>query len=281
MIQPKQKRFKTMKKNSLTIIYIACLISLFGCNKKAEMPDEKPIWQDIKINDLAQLSSTTSNRPKQLKTFDFDLYIMEMPSQRLGSLNKIWQNLQIKPFTFNNRRFFSNNFFSVGYGQIDIWNSIADRLRAAQCRQTLKTSILLMDGHEDRIVLGDLKRQQTIVKIRSDNSAQSVTLGPGQVVIQITAKNIDGKRGVCNMAITPAFYSPVANMIPALKKIEKAKRIFFDTAGFDVDMGPGDFIIFGPKKSVAATATLAGLMFSSGKSETTKIYMIICTNVPN
>jgi hypothetical protein len=112
------------------IMVFICTAALLTSCKAPEK--EKPIWEQVKLSDLATSSDANSLEGQLLKTINLDIHIFEMPIEDINVLNVVWQMMYTKPLQFNDYEAFKANSFSIGFGQIQMWNTIANVLR--ECR---------------------------------------------------------------------------------------------------------------------------------------------------
>lgn len=293
----------------LQIVVFSCVATfLVGC----EAPEEdRPIWEQVKIGDLAPIHS--GKRPSQqlLKTINFDFYIFEMPAENINVLDDIWQMLQsihfarsrkmgalyTRPVKFNDYDAFGANSFSVGLGQIQMWNEIGGLLDAGGAKRMPTLSLLLADGQSSDLTITNLYREQPVFYISPGGSMEGVTIGPGKLVLRIKAEKIPGLRGICNVSVHPVFSPPIRSSILPLAARAKAGELAFISAGFGLKMSPGDFFLLGPEKYISDQISLGSLFFSKpegslffskseagpfGKPErkpAIRIFLLVCTSM--
>ncbi len=250
---------------------------LMGCNA----PEKRDaLWQDVKITDIAPSRSGEEPGGQLLRTIDFGVHIFEIPGENISALDDIWQILYTKPLRFNDYDAFSANSFLVSFGQIQMWNKIADLLRAAGGKKVETVSLLLPDGQAHNLAIARLDNEQTIFYISIAGSMEGATLGPGKLSLRIKAEKIPGSRGVCKVSALPVFSPPVRSSIPQLATREKSSEFVFTPAGFELKMSPGDFVFLGPEEYTSHQITLGSLFFSRPKRKpTVRVYLIVCTRI--
>ena len=239
------------------IVVLGCVgFLLTGCN-----PPEKSdaLWKNIKISDLAP--SHPGSQP--LKIINFNVHIFETPDANISELDDVWEMLYAGPLRFNDYDAFIANSFSVGFGQIQMWNKIGDSLRAANSRKAGTISLLLVDGHANDITVVRIHDKQTIFYISTDGSMEGATVGPVELVLRIKAEKIPGSKGVCNVDTMPVFSPLKRSSIPELAARAKSGEFLFTSVGFRTKMSPGDFVLLGSKKYISSQTTLGGLFFSN------------------
>lgn len=262
--------FKIMLLSCMAVLVVSC-----------DAPEkDEPIWQHIKISDLPRSNDVKNSRDRVLKTINLGIHIFEIPAENISILNDVQQMLHTKPLQFNDYDAFCANSFRVGFGQVQIWNVIANVLRDAGGKQVEKVALLLPDSQTKDFTIAKLKKKQDIFYITSSGSMEGVTLGPGKLALRIKVEKIPGSRGVCKVNAQPAFPSLRQSPIPQLAEREKSSEFLFTTAGFELKMSPGDFILLGPEKYIGHQISLGSLFFSRpGRRPVVRIFLLICTRI--
>jgi hypothetical protein len=260
-------------------------IMVFGCTAalltSCNAPEkEKPIWQQVKISDLAPYSDVNHPAGRLLKTINLDIHIFEMPAEKIDALNNVWQMMYTKPLQFNDYDAFCANSFLVGFGQIQMWDTIASVLRDAGGKKIETVSLLLPDGETNDFTIARLDKEQTIFYISSAGPMEGTTIGPGRLALRIKVEKIPGSRGVCQVNAQPVFPSPITSSIPQLAAQAKSAEFLFTSAGFGLKMSPGDFVLLGPEKYISHQITLGSLFFSRpGPKPTVRMFLLVCTRI--
>jgi len=262
----------------LKIMVFSCAVALLtGCSAPGK---DEPIWQQVKIGDLAPSHNGKQPGGQLLKTANFTVYIFEIPAENTGSLDDIWPMLHTKPLRFNYYDAFANNSFLVAFGQLPMWNKVADLLQAAGGKRVKTVSLLLPDGQANDIPIATLGNEKTIFYISTEGPMEGVTIGPGGLTLRIKAEKIPGSRGVCNVDALPVFSPPISSPIPQLAAREKSREFPFACCHFGLKMGPGDFVFLGPQKYSSDQTTLAGLFFSRpGPRPVVRMFLIVCSRI--
>ncbi len=260
------------------MMVVICMAAvLTGCDAPKE---EKPIWQQVKISDLAPFNNVNNTSGRLLKTVNLNIRVFEVPSDSLSAINDIWQMLYKKPLEFNDYDAFCANSFLVGFGQTQMWDIIASVLRSVGGKQIKKVSLLLPDGETNDFTITKLDKKQDIFYISSAGLMEGVTLGPGKLALRIKVEKIPGSRGVCKVNAQPVFPTPVTSPIPRLAAQAKSAEFLFTSSGFCLKMSPGDFILLGPEKYIEHQITLGSLFFSKPKPRPiVRIILLFCTRI--
>jgi hypothetical protein len=259
-------------------MFFSCAVaSLTGCNS----PEKNDVlWKNIKIGELAPYPGGEQTGSQSIKTIDFGIYIFEVPAENISDINDIWKILYTGPLQFNNSEAFSANLFLAGFGQVPMWNKIADMLHTAGGRKIETVSLLIPDGQTSDLTVARLDNEQTVFYVPSSGSMEGVAIGPGKLAFQIKAEKIPGLRDVCNVDVQPVFLSPIKSPIPQSASPGKSGEFPFTSAGFKSKMSPGDFIFLGPEKYISQQITLGGLFFSIAKPiPVVRTYLIVCTTI--
>jgi len=278
--------------------WVFCLVSLVlssfyltGCTA----PEEEPIWEQVKIGDLAPRHGDKPPSAYLIETTNFDLHIFEMPAENIDKLDDIRKALYTRPLRFNSLHAFGANSFSVCFGQFRMQNEIYNSLLAAGARKIAKASLLLADGLDETITITGLDGPRILFFTSIYGSREGANIGPGIFALRIKAQKIPGSRGVCNVTAYPVFSPPIRRgPIPQLEARSKNREFPFSAAAFGLRMSPGDFILLGPKEYISDQTALGGLFFSNPKgslflSETerkplefkpaVRIFLLVCTRI--
>jgi hypothetical protein len=244
----------------LQILVFSLVVTLLGgCNGSEE---DKPIWERVKIGDLLPTRRGKGPSEGSLKTINFDVYVFEMPADNIGALAEVREMLYEQPFRFFDYNAFASNSFSVGFGQIRMWNEIGGLLNAAGAKKMSTVSLLLVHGQSNDLAITSLYREQPVFFVAAGGSMPGVSIGPGKLVLRIKAEKIPGSRGVCNVTVHPVFTPPTRSSIPELAGRAKAGELPFVSAGFRLKMSPGELFLLGPEKYISDQISLGGLFFS-------------------
>jgi hypothetical protein len=267
------------------------ILGLTGCTE----PEEEPIWKDIKIGDLAPSDGGKPLPSQLIETINFDLHIFEMPADNIDKLDDIRKTLHTKSLRFNSTHAFGANSFSARFGQIRIWNETYSMLLAAGAKQIAKVSLMLAEGLPETIAVTGFGGVRTVFFTSVYGSRDTANVGPGILALRIKAQKDPALRGVCNVIAYPVFSPPLRkSAIPQLDARAKVREFHFSSAAFGLKMGPGDFVLLGPKEYISDLTDLGGLFFSNpqgsfffSESErkplerkpAVRIFLLMCTRI--
>jgi hypothetical protein len=260
------------------IAVMVCLITLGGCNNKSA--EQKPIWEKVKIGDLAPAGGNQQEQIQRVKGIYFQVHIFLIPAEETDKLNEISQILYVQPFRFNHFNAFNANSFSAAYGRINMGDQIFKILSNAGAEKTGTTSLMLNYGQSDDIPITRLFESRNIYYISEDGRSETKTIGPGVLTLRMKADQIPGSRGVCYVKAVPVFPFPFTADLPNVPQQEVSKDIVFNCCGFSLKMSPGDYIFLRAQKYIDNQNSLASLFFSRpGIKPAVSAYLIVCTNI--
>lgn len=274
------------------ILVLSCfIINLTGCNGPEK---SEPLWEQVKVGDLAPSQDGEPLSAELLKTINFDIHIFEVPAENIGEFGDLWWMLYTRPLQFNSYDAFSANSFVVRFGQLQIWDRVHNFLVEAGGKKVTTISMLLSDGKANEVAVTRLSNRLVVSYISIDGLKQKTTIGPGTLALRVKAEKVPGSRGVCLVTASPVFSLPITDSIPQLATLAKSREFTFSSATFGLKMGPGDFIILGPEEYLGDQASLGGLFFSKpegslffGEAErkrperkpAVRILILVCTRI--
>jgi hypothetical protein len=266
-----------MNRFYLNIALGLVVFSLLGCG---ESKKEKPIWEGIKIGELAPTASKSEGEVQLLKTINFKIYILEVPDVNIGVLDAVWPILYTRPVRLNDTYAFKANLFSIGVGQMTVWSKVVGQLDAAGAKVVKTVTLLMASGKPDDLVVAALTEKRDLSYISGKDSWEAATIGPGTMGLRIKAEKIPESIGVCEVEAQPVF-SPVASQPgQPMGEREECSDLLFTAVGFKLRMSPGDFVLLGPQRYLKDQTTLGGVFFSGAeRKETARSYLLICTDI--
>ena len=246
------------------ILHISLLTSLclflLGCSKTAE----EPIWEKVKLGDLAPEGGDLSGA-ELVKAVNLEIRVIEVPVDNIGKLDGIRKQLRIRPLRLTSFKAFDANSFLARFGRGNLWNEVGDVLSAANATEVVKVSLLLPDGEPQTLTVTGLRSNRSVFYTAADGSRQAAKIGPGIIALRIKADKIPGRRGVCEVVAYPVFTVPIKNTIRQLDSQMRRREFPFTSAAFGLTMSPGDFVYLGPKQFVSDQTDLGGLGFVGGR----------------
>ncbi len=267
------------------IVVLSCVCLLVtGC----KIPEKnKPIWEQVKIGDIAPSVGNKQASPQFLKTINFDVHTFEIPAENIDKLDDIWKTLYIQPLRFRDYKAFRANSFVVRFGQTLMLNNMLDLLRNADGQKIVTIKLLIADGQASNVVVAELNTKREILYISSGGLTDKTTVGPGILFLRIRAGKTAGSRDMCNVIAEPAFSLPIRSPIPDLSKLAQRHEFIFAPVAFGLKMSPGDFVLLGPDRYISDQNTLSGLFFNKPRSSfffsetelkpAIRIFILVCS----
>ncbi len=266
-----------MNRSIHTLAAIGIISLLLGCNGEKQQ-NREPVWEDVKLGDLAP----AGQRPeiKRLDSINFQVHVFEVPAENTGKLDDISKILYAQPFRFKHFKAFVANSFSVSFGRTSSGNQIFDMLSEAGARRVGSTVMLLSDGQFDDLPITRLFDQTSIYYTSTDGSIKTETIGPGPLALRMKVQIIPASRGVCNVTFTPACPSPLKQLMTKSSERPASNDTLFESCGFSLKMSPGDFIFLRPVQYISHQNSLGSLFFSRAAAKPYVIsFLIICTQI--
>ncbi len=267
---------------------LTCLF-LSGCG---EPQDTEPVWEKVKIGDLAPYGGGKTQQPQTTKTINLDVHIFEVPTDNIEKLERIRKTFYVKPLRLRNYASFTSDSFLVRFGPRERWQEIQDLLLAADGQRIANVSLMLPDAIAQTIAVIGLDRPQSLFFTATDGSRQAANVGPGVLGLRIQAETIPGARGLASVTAFPVFSLPTERAVPELDVRAKMREFPFTTAAFGLNMVPGDFVYLGPKEYLSDQTALGGLFFSNPKGRlffsktkppefkpAVRVFLIFCTGL--
>jgi hypothetical protein len=256
-------------------IFVIITICIFYCIGCTPPPSQTPVWENIKFKDLKHAKHSPQNALES--PLQFNMYIFSLPAGNFAAVKDIWSNLSTKPIQFASQNSFGENGFAAGVGKTVMWEPIAEKLRAADGKNLKTIDLVMFPGNPEYVSLLSVDAEKNIFYRTQDNQINGATLGPGEAMLRLTAITPPDIRGVCKLTIEPMFKS----MIKSLPASSDANDLAFTAAAFSVRMSPEDLILLGPASFSPQDMTLGSIFFSSPKTSTIQLYLIVCAGVSN
>ncbi len=287
----------------IRIFHIAAVCSLVflpaGCKSTKK---EEPVWEKVKIGDLAPHNPDKPPEPNQshagLKTFDFDVHVFEIPAENIDKLIKIRNNLFIRPLLLTDYSAFSGNSFFVRFGSGrdpgDLFNETISKILDAGSHKLTSVSLMMPDGEPETIVITGIEGPRTVFFVGQSGSKEGANVGPGILGLRIRADKVDDSSDVCKVVVYPVFSAQLQSAVPGLNERAKLREFPFNVAAFGLSMSPGDFVLLGPEKFLDDQTTLGSLVFSNPRGSmflnagekklpelkpAVRVFLFLCTRI--
>ena len=235
-------------------------LSLSGCEPASE--PVVPIWEQVKIGELAPPSPDSLRQAKFLATVNLDVYTMDVPAENIRKLDDLWQTLSARPIQTNSYSAFAGNSFRVRLGRTTMWEQIRDLLAAAGAQDAGTTSLVIGNDEPANLPVANVPQNSEISFVGTDLSSQTVKAGPGLLVLRLREQAIPGARGVRKIIAYPVYTLALTSAIPELDEQNRRREFYFDSAAFAAQMTPGDLLVLAPDSYSGETLTLGGRFFN-------------------
>lgn len=262
------------------IFFFGSLAVICGCDSQLQQGQaSEPIWQKVKMRDLRP-SEQSQPEGYALKTINLNLYTFEVEAGNIDSLDAIWQELSDKSLNYHSEASMEHNSLRVGFGEGQMWRSIAARLQSAEARQAEMTSVLLRDGGSNFAMAATFKEPSAVYYLDEAGSLEKAELGRGGLYFYIRAQKIAGARGVARVQVMPIF-SASAQPRDRTTPIQLAMSRKFSDLAFEVEqMSPGQFVVIGPEGKAMGDLTITGALFSDEQGyHRLKVYVLACISI--
>ncbi len=272
---------------------ILWLVGGTGCATAPK--EERKIWEQVKITDIAPTGRQgDQDRAKFLATVQMEVRILEVPGANVEQLDDLWRLLSPKSVFMSSYSAFRDNAFRVKSGRVEFSEKIQQALAGAGAQKTATLALPIpADDYSDLPVV-DLPAGRTIAFVGNDLSSQTVTVGPGALVLRLRAEPIPWARGVCKIIAYPTYTLPANSAIPQLQTMARKGQFYFAPAAFAAQMAPGDLVVLGPDCYTGEQLTLGGLFFNNlqgrlffdptkpnppEQKPAARIYILICRSI--
>ena len=247
---------------------------LFGCK-----PKEKDVWEGTKITDIPPAKFDGLQGAGTVQTANFDIYVFEIPQKNLEQLDEIWDMLSKRGVYFLDYHAFSSNSFQVGLGRVAMLKAINKAIQEAKGKMVNKLTLLIPEGESEDMEAVFLEKPQSVFYVSTDGSMTGNTLGPGNIVMRLLAKDTPSLTGTSNVQFSIIFRPPTT-ALNTLEALPERGEYLFTPVLFNVGMSLGDLIVLGPEKLSNDPSTLDGLFFGEKEDASLfRLYVVLCTGV--
>ena len=271
---------------------------MFSLSTGCKEPKQEPVWENVKIGDLADRDPNQSPKANLLRTIDINVLVYEIPVENIDKLTKIRNQLFIPPLRLTSYPAFSGNSFFVRFGPgsspDDLLNGTLSKLQAAEGQKIANVSLMLSDGQPETITITGIGGPQTVYFTGQSGSKEGAKIGPGIIGLRVRADKVEDTSGICKVVVYPVYSPLMQSPIPTLDERAKLREFPFNSAAFGLNMSPGDFVLFGPEEYLSDQTTLGSLVCSNPRGSmfvnesekklpelkpAVRIFVFICTKV--
>ncbi len=271
---------------------LGLIVGSTGCKTKPKA--EEKIWERVKIGELAPPPNDRLPTPQFFATVSMDVYVLELPADRVDRLDDLWPILSADPIKLSSYTAFTENSFRMRYGRMDVWSQVQSLLAEAGALKVATNAMSLPADETTDLPIAELPTGREITFVGNNLMRQTARVRPGVLALRLRAEPIPWARGVFKIIGYPTCTIPFASAIAPLQARARENEYYFAPAAFAVQMAPGDLIVIGPDKYTGERQTLGGLFFN--KLEGTlffnpakrtppkvkpavRVYVLICTAI--
>ena len=255
---------------SLSVMTRSCCVAALilwivgGTGCKTAPKEERQIWQQVKIGDLAPtMREKDREKANFFATVQMEIRVLELPGENVNQLDDLWRQLSPKLVFTSSYNAFTDNAFRVKSGRVETLEKIQKVLAEAGAQRTATLSLAIPDNDTSDLPITDLPIGRTIAFVGNNLASQTVNVGPGSLVLRLRAEPIPWARGVRKIIAYPTYTLPTSSAIPQLHLMARKNEFYFAPAAFAIQMGPGDLVVLGPDTYTGEQLTLGGLFFNN------------------
>jgi hypothetical protein len=262
---------------------------LTGCGNNNQQVQTK----GIKINELAATQANSKGPQKEnlqmqiLHTTNINVVTYELPADKIPALDDIWKNLNANALRYNDANGFSANELRAGAGTIRDFPKIMSALTNSKAKKLYTTSLMIQTNQPEIVDMARLTRKTMISYIGRQGAVQNNEMGPGNLAMQVMARQIlpDLQTGSANTSsasiqITPIIYYSTEGLSPQMVTQIRANDVRIYSAGFGMNIKPGEFIVLAPARITVDEKTAADRFFIKHEPDTTiRILLFICSSI--
>ncbi len=276
------------------IIQVLMVLALAVCGCKPAAEPVVPIWEQVKISEIAPKSPDPSRQARFLATVNLDVYLLDLPAENLDKLDHLWQRLTAKPIQTNSYSAFAGNSFRVRLGRTTMWEEVRGLLHDAGAQDAGTMSLVIGEDKPGDLPIASIPQETTVSFIGTDLTEQTVHVGPGVLVLRLREQSIPGARGVRKIIAYPVHTLPLTSTIPELEAQTRRREFYFAPAAFASQMTPGDLLVLGPGGYSGEQVSLGGLFFNRSKlvlffdpegktpprqRPAVRVFVVVCTRI--
>jgi hypothetical protein len=246
-----------MRNLNCTLVLLCLSTAFLGCKRPAQEP---PIWEQVKIGDLASAQSPKQDMPV-LNALKIDVHVYSVPAHNIEQLRDLWEPLQLKGMRYTDQQAFRDNGFRTARARITVWDTLAQALARIQAQKVRTISFMLSQDEDNDLPLAGLHRPQDITFTGLDGSEERILIGPGIIAWRLKVERIPSNPKESKFTAYPVFKLAGVKPMRYQTRLIESSQIAFLTAAFSVRMGYGDLIVLGPEESLGDASTLGGKFF--------------------
>jgi hypothetical protein len=263
------------------LVIFSAMALLAGCDNNRREPETK----GIKIGELAPTGRRGFDLSGQfLRTTNIDIITYELPVDKIADLNGIWQTLDAGALRYTDAAGFAANGLRAGTSGYGNKNRITTILKSIGAEKLSTTSLLIQNGQVESVAFGWLNRKTAVSYIGQAGKVETAEVGPAVLALQVYARQLPigaAERKLSRIQVTPAILASMEGLPAELAARMQKNDLRIHSAGFGLDMKPGDIILLAPNPEKISDATTAAGMFLTkiGLKPMVRVLLFVCTSI--
>lgn len=263
------------------VLCLSAMVLLVGCTAGPREPQ----FEGVKIGELAPKGPRRVGAHSGiLRTTNVDCVIFELPADKAGLLDGIWQILNTDSVRYNNLEGFAANGLRAAAGEYSALAKVNELLKSAGAQRIFTTALLIPDGQAEVINIGRLTRKTTISYIYRHGTIRSDEVGPAICGLQLTTGKFPGlrtgARPVASVQVVPVILASTEGLPPKLAAQLRTNDLRIYSAGFSVTLRPGDIVLLAPRGYTTDKVTAAGRFFTRIEPKpVVRVFLFVCTSI--
>ncbi len=258
----------------LWAIYISIGLLLAGCLEQQQQahPSVAP------IDGLTLADVMPRTRENSIPVVSFLVASYDVDLQQAQAVRDCQAALSEQPIRFRDKEAFSiNGFYAVAGSGMQI-SSVNACLERAASRRFSQANLVLNPGFEEtfgQVVIDD----RAVVDYRgTEGQVMSDSLVEGTLSWALTPEAGPGFPGRIEVTVEPIFVPWAAQRWSRWPEAVQRLTRRFEASGFEMTLGPADFVIIAPRHSEIEKFTAFERLFflPPGRSDQIRFYTIVC-----
>ena len=188
--------------NSRGLKTLVCMSAvLVGCQQQTPEP---PIWEQVKISDLASDQSPEGDKTK-LHALNLQVHVYCVPENNVEKMKDVWGMFRLRGPRYKNPEAFRENGFRVARGRITVWDTLALALARVQAQKERTVSFLLSPGFDSDLPLVNLSTARDISFTGVEEPKQRLRIGPGTLAWRLRVEEVGANLGQARLTAYPVF----------------------------------------------------------------------------
>lgn len=217
------------------------MFPLAGCQEAQNIPDQ-PQAESTKLSDIQPLY-----KPDMPPELHFRIYTFQLHRNNLANADHIFEILEKEKCQFKNPEAFKANGFAAGSAKSDTWQQLGERLQQAKAVGVRDSAMIVFEDSSQDLFFANTKQKRSVDYYRSQNEHFKMDVVQGQIGWRIRAWSSQDKEKTAQVQIMPISKPDIPPDISPFVRRRRQRIVIFDTAGFELEMTPGDFVVLSPE----------------------------------